>query len=340
MVTQQDVAKKAGVSFITVSRVINNNGYVKEETRQRVLDTIKKLNYYPNHIGRALHTKSVNTIGVIIPAPAHVTVHGTDYYNLLMAGIEQSTATNGFDLLLSTYRFEDPQTDYLRLYYQRKVDGLILITPNLKNPQIGDIAQQHIPCVIIGDRPENMAISYVDTDNFRGMQHLTEHLIGNGHRRIAFVKGPGNARNAGDRFDGFLQAMQQNDLPIENDWIFEGDFTPESGRQAMQKILALRDASPKPPLPSALVCANDLTALGALSEAKNADIKIPEQMALVGFDGIGATALTDPPLTTVSQPLFDIGFTASEMLLNTLKDPLWPQENKIFPVELIRRKSS
>ncbi len=338
MVTQRDVAKRAGVSFITVSRVINNNGYVKEETRQKVLDTIKELNYYPNHIGRALHMQSVNTIGVIIPAPANVTVHGTDYYNLLMAGIEKSTMAGGFDLLLSTHRSEDPQVDYLRLYYQRKVDGLILITPDLNNPQIPAIGRNNIPCVIIGDRPAGQAISYVDTDNFSGMYRLTEHLISRGHRQIAFAKGPANARNGRDRFAGFLQAMKMNNLSPAADWILEGDFTPDSGKRALQRILAHGRHTAK--LPTALVCANDLMALGALSEAKNANLKIPEALALAGFDGIGVTALTDPPLTTVLQPLFDIGFTASEMLLLKLKDPQRPQENRIFPVELIPRQSS
>jgi LacI family transcriptional regulator len=333
MVTQQDVAKRAGVSFITVSRVINNNGYVKEETRQRVLDTIKELNYYPNHIGRALHMKNVNTIGIIIPAPANVTVHATDYYNLLMAGVEKSTMANDFDLLISTNRSDDPQVDYLRLYYQRKVDGLILMIPDMKNPQIQDIAQKNIPCVIIGDRPAGNVISYVDTDNFDGMHHLTEYLIGKGHRRIAFIKGINNDRNACDRFEGFMYAMKENGLSIQEHWILNGDFTPEAGQQALKKIIS----SGK--LPTALICANDLMALGALIEARNAGMKVPDNLSLVGFDGIGITAYTDPPLTTVRQPLFDVGYTASEILFAKIKNLEQPPEYRIFPVELIERRS-
>lgn len=334
MITQRDVAKKAGVSFITVSRVLNGNGYVKEETRERVLKTIKELNYYTNHIGRALHVKSVNTVGIIIPAPANVTVHATDYYNLLMAGIEKSTMAHNFDLLLSTYGNDESQVDYLRLYFQRKVDGLILITPDLKNPQIKDIPKKDIPCVIIGDRPSRNAVSCVDADNYGGMCRVTEYLIGKGHRDIGFAKGSNTVRNANDRFKGFCDTMKKNSMVIHNGWIFDGDFTPESGRYALQKIISTGK------LPSALICANDLMALGALSEAKHAKIKIPQELAIIGFDGIGMTAFTDPPLSTVGQPLFDMGFTASEMLFNKIKDPKQPPESKIFQVELIERKST
>jgi LacI family transcriptional regulator len=333
MVTQRDVAKKAGVSFITVSRVLNNNGYVKPETREKVLKTIKELNYYTNHIGRALHVKSVNTIGIIIPTPANVTVHATDYYNLLMAGIEKVTMFHDFDMLLSTYGNDEPEVDYLRLYYQRKVDGLILITPEMKHPQLKDIKEKNIPCVIIGDRPANNDISFVDTDNFDGVRQATEYLIRKGHHRIGFVKGEDGVRNARDRFRGFQETMQSQGLLIQEDWIFEGNFTLESGRNAVRKIAANSKH------PSALICANDLMALGALSEAKNYQIQVPEQLAIIGFDGISTTAFTDPPLSTVIQPLYEMGLTATEFLFKKIKDPQEPPSYKIFPVQFLGRRS-
>ncbi len=334
MVTQQDVAKKAGVSFITVSRVINGKGYVKKATREKVLQTIKELNYYPNQIGRALHIKSVNTVGVVTPAPANVGIHATDYYNLLMAGIEKSTIAHNFDLLLSTYRNEDPDADYLRLYFQRKVDGLILITPDLNNPQINDIQAQNISCVVIGDRPVKNIISYVDSDNYSGMHRVAECLIKKGHRKIAFLKGESTSPNARERFNGFSDALRENGLKLPDDWVLDGDFTPESGSNALKRLLASGQ------LPTALICANDLMALGALAEAKTAQIKIPEDLALTGFDGIPITAYTDPPLSTVSQPLFEMGFTAAEMLFNKINDPEQPPEFMIFPVEFIQRRST
>lgn len=334
MVTQQEVAKKAGVSFITVSRVINGKEYVKKETREKVLQTIKELNYYPNQIGRALHIKSVNIIGIITPTPANVAVHETDYYNSLMAGIEKSTIVHNYDLLLSAHRNEDHFADYLRLYFQRKVDGLILITPDLNNPQIKVIQAKNIPCVVIGDRPATNTIDYVDTDNYDGMYRVAEYLIGKGHRQIAYVKGDKTSPNARDRFKGFNDALKKNGLKVVDNWVFEGDFTPESGRNALKKIL---DSGQ---LPTALICANDLMALGALSEAKAAHIKIPEDLALIGFDGIAITAFTDPPLSTVRQPLFEMGFTATEMLFNKIKEPERSSEYKIFPVDIVEGKST
>lgn len=333
MVTQRDVAEKAGVSFITVSRVINNNGYVKEETRKKVLTAIQELDYYTNNIGRALNTQNINTIGIITPAPAHIAVHATEYYNLLMAGIEKSTLSHDFDLLLSTYRNEDPKADYLRLYFQRKVDGLILITPELSDSQIMSITRKNIPCVIIGDRPAGNIINYVDSDNFGGMCRITEYLIGKGHRQIAFLKGIGSGRNACDRLEGFLATMRKNVITIHDDWVFEGDYTPISGQNALKKIVSFGKR------PSALICANDLMALGALAETKKFKIKVPEELALIGFDGIGITAFTDPPLTTATQPLFDMGLTAAELLYQKIKDPERPPEFKIFPVKFVERKS-
>jgi LacI family transcriptional regulator len=334
MVTQRDVAQKAGVSFITVSRVLNNNGYVKPATREKVLKTIKELNYYTNHIGRALHVKSVNTIGIIIPAPANVTVHATDYYNLLMAGIEKTTMAHNFDLLLSTYGNDEPEVDYLRLYFQRKVDGLILITPDLTHPQFKVIAKDNIPCVIIGDRPLNNDISYVDTDNFGGTCQVTECLIKKGHRQIGFVKGADGVRNARDRFEGFRDTMRKKGIPIHEEWIFDGNFTLESGRNAVRKIMAMVNR------PNAIICANDLMALGALSEAKNFQLQVPQELAIIGFDGIGTTAFTDPPLSTVIQPLYDMGLIASEILFKKLKDPNEGLVHKIFQVQFLERRSS
>lgn len=334
MVTQHDVAKKAGVSFITVSRVINNRGYVKAETRQKVLNAIKELNYYPNHIGRALHIKTVNTIGIIIPSPAYLTVHATDYYNLLMAGIEKSAVAHNYDLLLSTYQPESEEVDYLRLYFQGKVDGLILVTPDLNHPQISTISSQNIPCVIIGNRPTANSISYVDSDNFTGMYQLTEYLIQKGYHQIAFLNANPLIRNVSDRLDGFRAAMKIYHLQVREDWILEGNLTPESGKVAIKKLIASGD------LPRAIIGANDLMALGALSEARNSGIKVPEDLALAGFDGIGITAFTEPPLTTVRQPLYDMGFTASEFLFAKIQDPGLSAQIKIFPVELIKRDSA
>ena len=136
----------------------------------------------------------------------------------------------GFDLLLSKYSNEELQVGYLRYYFQRKVDGLILITPDIENPKIVDIPRKNIPCVIIEGRPAGNTISFVDTNNFGGMYHATEYLIRKGHRSIAFVKGESNSRNACDRFEGFLHAMNKNGITVNENWVYNGNFTPKSDR--------------------------------------------------------------------------------------------------------------
>ncbi len=334
MITQEDVAKKAGVSFITVSRVINNKGYVKKETRERVLQAVKDLNYYTNHIGQALRNKKVNTVGIIIPEPPNVPVHGMEYYNILMQGIDRSTMAHNCDILLSTYKQDSADVDYFRLYYQHKVDGLILFIPDMRYLNMDEIEKSKIPCVIIGECPMGKNISYVDSENFEGMYRVTEYLISRGRNKIAFIKGRPYMQNSQDRLKGFLSAMANYRIPVDESSIFEGNFTSVSGQNVMRNIIS----SGK--LPDALICSNDLMALGALSEAKKENIRIPEDMALIGFDDISITAFTEPPLSTVRQPLFDMGFTASEFLFNKIQNHDSPSQTMIFPVELIIRKSA
>ncbi|MBN2531803.1 MAG: LacI family DNA-binding transcriptional regulator [Spirochaetales bacterium] len=333
MVTQVEVAKKAGVSFITVYRVLNNKGYVKKETREKVLKTVKALNYYPNHIGQALRKKKVNTIGIVIPEPPNVPVHGMEYYNMLMQGVDRFAIMHNYDILLSTYKQNDPKADYYRLYFQRKVDGLILFIPDMRCLDMNQIVKKKIPCVIIGERPIDHHISYIDSENFDGMYRVTEYLISRGVKKIAFIMGKPYMRNTIDRVNGFLKAMEKNGLPVPDYYIIKGDYTIISGITAMKKIILYKE------LPEAIICSNDHMAMGVLSEAKKAKIRIPEDMSLVGFDDINIAALIDPPLSTVRQPLFDMGFKASEILFKKIENPLHDCEIKVFPVELVLRKS-
>ncbi|MBN1699304.1 MAG: LacI family DNA-binding transcriptional regulator [Spirochaetales bacterium] len=333
MVTQSDVAKKANVSFITVYRVLNNKGYVKKETRAKVLKAVKDLHYYPNHIGRALRSKKVNTIGIVIPEPPNTPVHGMEYYNMLMQGIDRFAGSHGLDLLLSTYKQNASGVDYYRLYFERKVDGLILFIPDMRCLDVDYIVKKRIPCVIVGERPDNPGINYVDAENMEGMFGITEYLIRSGSRKIFFIKGISRMRNSIDRASGFMNAMEKNGIDVRPHYLFNGDFTIDSGIGVMKKIIRSGD------LPDAIVCSNDHMAIGVLSEAKKANINIPSDISLAGFDDINIAGLMDPPLTTVRQPLFEMGYKASEVLFNLIEDQMRTAEKIIFPVELVIRKS-
>ncbi len=332
MVNQRDVAKRAKVSFITVSRVINNKENVKMETRERVLKAIEELNYHPNSLGRALNFNRMNNIGVIVPTVQGVSIHGTHYYNELMIGIELACTAHSYDMQISTQKYNASGFDLLKLYYERKVDGIILVSPPLDSLQFNEIAVNCIPCVAINARFDKYKISYVDNDSKGGIIMATEYLFQKGHQKIAFLKGsPG--QNSQDRFEGFQEAMHRYGIPINPDWVISGDYTVNAGKAALLKILAQGN------LPSVILCSNDLMALGVLMEARKSGIKIPDDLSVMGFDGIDAAKYTNPALTTVKQPAEEMGYTATEMLIKQLSSPNYLPEIKVFPVELIPGES-
>lgn len=333
MVTQYEVAKRAGVSFITVSRVINNKGNVKEETRERVLEAIKELKYYPNSLGRGLNSNKVNTVGIIIATVMGVNINSIQYYNELMVGIEETCIQNSYDMLIPTQKkYFGIEYDYLKLYYERKIDGVIMIAPDISNSQLEQIAKEKIPCVIISERIDKYPISYVDSDNRGAIKLVGDYLIQKGHRQMAFVTGLDN-RNGRDRLAGFHDVVQKYQLDIPPHWILKGDFTAEGGRRAIQTLVT------NGKLPTVLLCANDQIAFGVMGEAKNMGIKIPDDLSLVGFDGLVDRRYANPVLTTLRQPLIEMGKVAAEVLFRQLKNPDNPQEVKILPIELILGES-
>ncbi len=329
MVTQQEVAKKAGVSFITVSRIINNKGNVKKETREKVLKVISELKYYPNSMGRALSLNRQGSIGIVAPVRTGTTIHEHSYYTEMMSGIETVCSESGFDMLISTQNTNKKGFDILRLYYERKVDGLIIFTPDLSDPQLSVISKEEIPCVIIGDRTDHLKISYVDSDNEDGFYDMTTTLIKKGHTKIAFVKGPQSNRNAEDRYKGFVKAIKNNGLDIDNNYLFNGRFDSDSGIAAMQHFLKLKM------FPSAILCANDFMAFGVMSEAAKNKIHIPDDLSVAGFDGVHIVNFTNPPLSTMRQPILKMGKKAAEILLRMIKNEKYSFENSIFSVEYI-----
>jgi LacI family transcriptional regulator len=334
MATQSEVAKKAGVSFITVSRVINNKGNVREETRERVLEAIKELNYYPNSLGRGLNSNKVDTIGIMIATLIGVNIHSTQFYNELMSGIEGTCIFNSYDILISTQKkYPGVEYDYLKLYFERKIDGIIMVSPDISDLQLKQIESDKIPCVIINSRADNYRISYIDVDNRGAVNKVGDYLIQNGHRKIAFLKGIENNHNAEDRLAGFYDVIKKYNLDIPDSWILEGDFTVEGGRRAIHTLMAQDNP------PTVLICANDQMALGVMAEAKNIGLKIPDDLSLIGFDGIEAHRYTTPILATMRQPLTEMGAIAAEILFEQLKDPNSYQEIRIFPVELVPGES-
>lgn len=329
MATQKDVAKLANVSFITVSRVINNRGNVKKETKLRVKKAIEELNYYPNSIAQGLNSNRSKTLAIQAPLPVQVSIEGTSYYRRLLIGVEKYCITMGYDVLISSQRNVDNKLDLLKPFYKRKSDGLIIIAAKPTPEQVKQINDDKIPCVIIGDRYNNMELNYIDTDNTKGITTATEYLIKNGHKKIAYIKGNQNNQNAVDRFNGFLKSTKKSNLNITPEWIFDGDYTKECGASALNYFMSLKTP------PTAVISSTDLMAIGFYEEAIKLGIKIPQDISIIGFDGHEVCTYTNPPLATMYQPLEEMGYAAAKILIDQIENGDYVAKNIIFPVNLI-----
>ncbi len=332
MVTMEDVAKKAGVSIMTVSRVINGiKGKVSEKTRQKVLQIVKELNYYPNSVGRALHGSKLKTIGVVSPlVTAGIVLENPFYYELMM-GIEDTCTEKGFDVMIST-RKRLKHSDYLRNYYERKVDGVIIIAPDIHTIDFDTIEKDNVPVILIGERTTHN-ISYVDADNENGGFIAVEYLYNKGHRKIGILTGNQLMRNSIDRLNGFVKAMKHFNLEIRNEWILNGNFTYNDGIECAKTLLKQKE------LPTAVFCSNDLSALGFLNEIKKHGVRIPEDISIIGFDNIYASQYSTPPLTTIKQPIIEMGRAAAELLLTKINNKDLISQGRIFPVNIVERES-
>ncbi|MBB6479289.1 LacI family DNA-binding transcriptional regulator [Spirochaeta isovalerica] len=333
MATQKDVAKLANVSFITVSRVINDMGNVKEETRQRVLDAIKELNYYPNTIAQGLNRNKVRTLAIQAPIPRNVSIEETSYYRRVLIGIEKYCIEKNYDILLSTQRGDIDSFDYLKPYYERKADGIALLGARPTDEQFDNILKDNIPCVVVGDRPPGDKVYYIDTDNFRGMYEATKALIEKGHKRIAYIHGNVWTKNATDRYDGYRSAMADSGLDVKEELVYPGEFTKESGSEAFASFTSLKN------VPTAILASTDLMAIGVYEAAKNSSFSIPEDISIIGFDGHEICSYTSPPLATIYQPLEEMGEECARMLIGQIEEDSDLERRKIFPVTLIPGES-
>ncbi|MGD0727860.1 MAG: LacI family DNA-binding transcriptional regulator [Spirochaetia bacterium] len=334
MATQREVAQRAGVSFITVSRVINGRGNVKKETRLRIERAIKELGYYPNSQGRALNSGRTAIIGVIAPVVATRSLEGDLYYSGLLEGVELACRKHRYDMLLSTQRINDQNFDYLRLFSQKKVDGTILFGDYmLSEEDTARIERERIPIVVVGDRPASPAISWVDTDNEHGGYQSALKLIGLGHRRIAFIGVNNRNANITDRLLGVRRACAEKGIQFLDQDVFKVDMGTDPGPSIIGELFAQRDRA------TAVVCGTDLIAIGLLNAARDRSFEVPGDLSIIGFDGIHMIGYTDPPLASNRQPLSEMGFTAAEFLFHRIERREALHEHKVFLLEEIAGES-
>jgi LacI family repressor for deo operon, udp, cdd, tsx, nupC, and nupG len=306
MVRISDVAKLANVSTATVSRVLSNAGNVKKETTEKVLEAIQKLNYQPNMLARQLRKLETKTVLVVVPDITNT------FFSKVLRGIEQVAIENGYQVLLGdTGNDVERESEYLNILRQRKADGMILLTARMDRSLLEEMVSE-FPVVLACEYLEGAEIPTVSIDNISSARKATEYLISLGHRRIGFISGPLNVILSRDRLKGFHQAMAQHNIPVESFLVQEGDFSFESGYNMMMKFLALE----KPP--TAVFAANDEMAIGAIKAIKSKGLSVPNNISVVGFDDIKFASIYEPALTTISQPMFEIGKKAMELLIKLI----------------------
>ena len=329
-VTMKDVAKLAGVSLSTVSRVLNDSSLVREETAKRVEKAVEKLDYQINDSARILRTNTSNLIGVIGAGMER------PFLSNLLKGIETEARERGFALIYgdSDGEFEKEQ-NYLNIMKQKKVDGIILITTNYYNDLLSIVKNYNIPVVFASGYINDPEISCVTVDNVAAAYDMVEFICQSGHKNIAFLKGPDLDMLASqERLRGVKLALRLSDIEYDSKRFIEGDFTFESGYSAAKKILN------KFPNVTAIFAFNDEMAVGTIRYLKEQGIKVPDDISVVGFDGIELGKYIDPALTTIKQSGYHLGLKSIE-ILNQIINEENIEDNKVFiPHKLVVRESS
>lgn len=335
-VTIYDVAHRAGVSISTVSRVLNNNPNVLEDTRLKVLKAIQDMQFKPNPIARGLVVKQTNLIEVFFSWAGPQFSIQSDWYMKLLDGINEVVEQEHYGLLINTIAgVFAPQVIY-RKVYNNAVDGVLMVSPYLPEPELHQVLQGRSPIVLVGYRTEDPLIDYVDSDNVGAVEQMVNHFVSQGHQKIACISGQvQTSRNAADRFRGFQEGMKKNSLPMPPEYVVEGNFLRESGEEAMRKLLSL------PERPTAVFACNDLMALGAWDAISAAGFQVGEDIALAGFDDIPEASTSPYSLTTMGQDCRTISIEATRILVEKIKRPdHWKPRQLLVPTQLIVRLSS
>lgn len=331
-VTISDVARQAGVSLMTVSRVINNKGDVSSETRQHVLEVISDLGYRPSSIARSLATKETSTIGLIVPDVSNA------FFAEITQGVERLAYSKGYHVFLCNTE-EDPQRELevIQSLEEKRVDGLILCSSRLEEEKLIDILANLPAAVLINRRLSQSAEDTFDSvilDDERGGWLATHHLIQSGHQHIGFLAGPPTSYSGARRCKGFLTAMQEAGIHLIDGWMQHCQPSVEGGYETTCDLL---DTYPQL---TALFCYNDLVAVGALQACDERKRRVPDELSIVGHDDISVASLVSPALTTCRVPRYELGARAATVLLERLRGYPDSCSQIILQPELVIRESA
>ncbi|TYS70994.1 LacI family transcriptional regulator [Sutcliffiella horikoshii] len=333
MTTIKDIAKVAGVSVTTVSRALNGYSDVSKKTRQRIEEVAKELNYSPNSVARSLVMKKSKTIGLLVSDMNREGVKDNFTFEVL-CGINEASANSDYDLVLfSTTSSKQSQKTYTQLCRERRVDGVILQGIKTDDPYLQEVVESDIPCVLVDIPKESATVGYVTTDNVEGAKKAVAHLIEQGHKNIAMINGHEKADVSIRRLKGYMEMLANEQLTYRPEWIKNGDFKEKVAEEVAVELLT------EHPEITAVFCASDLMGLGVLKAVKKIGKKVPDDIAVIGYDDIMLASYSNPSLSTIRQDKFKLGFEAAILLLDMLEGKE-QSHAKLIDTKLIIREST
>lgn len=329
--TLEDIARMAGVSRSTVSRVINGDPNVKEATRLAVLKVTAQVNFQPNLAARGLAAGRTGVIGLVIPMGVG-RIFSDPYFPLFIQGVTSACNAREYSVMLWLAEPEYERRTIRQVLYNGLLDGVIVVSMQTEDPIVEALAEGRLPFLLGGRHPRRNDLNFVDVENRGGARAAVQYLLARGFRRIAAIHGPQTMIAGMDRCLGYLDALREAGLPVESRLSVESDFSEMGGYQAMRRLLEAQ--------PEAVFAASDAMALGALRAAQDAGLRVPQDLSLIGFDDIPAAAAAVPALTTMRQPILQSGITAAEMLIEIIAAPQHAPRQVLLPVELVIRESA
>ncbi|MCS6830243.1 MAG: LacI family DNA-binding transcriptional regulator [Armatimonadota bacterium] len=330
--TIKEVAARSGVSVATVSNVLQNKSHLySPETAERVWQAVRELGYRPSSVARSLIRQRTDTIGVILEERQELVLD--PYVMSVLEGILEYTVPRNYPVKIVSMLYQQRPDSFLAHVDDGSVDGVMLVAPRTHSAALQWAQQADIPAVVVGSTLPNTPLPCVDVDDTAAIYRVVRWLIELGHQRIGHIAGPQTQWSAKRRLQAYYQAMQDAGLAVKSEWVVEGRYTPPSGNEAMQQLL---NAAPEL---TAVVCGNDWMAMGAMEAIHQKGLHVPEDISLVGFDDIDTAQWVAPPLTTIRQPMRQIGVKAAEMIIEQIETGKRACEVVLFPAEIVVRQS-
>jgi DNA-binding LacI/PurR family transcriptional regulator len=328
MTSIKDIARAANVSHSTVSRALRNSPLVRAETGALIRKIAEEQGYTVSAVARSLVTKRTHTIGIVVTDVAD------PFVGEVVSGVEEVAQARGYSVLLASCHADpDREVRAVRLLHERRVDGILVNSSRVGALYMPLLEKMKVPIVLINNQHPGEFIFSVTIDNLRAARDATRHLVELGHRRIGYVGNQFGLQADTDRFAGYRQILEETDIGFQPELVAHGDGRPEGGMRGMERLLAL------PERPTAVFCYNDMEAIGAMRVARQHRLRVPGDISIVGLDDVFLASYTDPPLTTVQQPMQQMGGLAAQILLDLFSGGT-PESRVTLPGKLIVRQST